>query len=189
MSRGRHIATKTRTGRSRWGILALALGLFLALATPAGAGVERYQFKTTSYTVTYTIGGNNFPQTFTVTANPCDGTFSGAGNQPFWGATWTYGTIDGTTINYTTEYLDDPWPGGGSSYALTANATNFDPVTGNFSGTWTDTLGNTTGTMVGVAGAVTSSNYNHGEYVAETMDEFGPDAHSCIGMPLVSGRR
>ncbi len=186
MSRGRHITKKARSGRSKWLVLGLVLGLFLALAIPAGAGVERYQFKTTDYTVTYTIRGNNYPQTFTVTLNPCDGTFSGAGNQPRWGDTLTEGTIDGATINYTTDYV--VW---GSPYTLTASATDFDS-SGNFSGTWTDTLGNTLGTMVGVAGASTFSSYkNHGEYVAANVEEFGnPEtAQSCIGMPKVSKGR
>ena len=38
MSRGRHIAPKTRSGRTRWGVLGLVLGLILALSLPAFAG-------------------------------------------------------------------------------------------------------------------------------------------------------
>ena len=37
MSRGRHIAPKTRSGRVSWGVLGLVMGLFLAMAIPAGA--------------------------------------------------------------------------------------------------------------------------------------------------------
>lgn len=38
MSRRRHIESTTRSGRVSWGVLALALGLFLAMALPAAAG-------------------------------------------------------------------------------------------------------------------------------------------------------
>lgn len=38
MSRGRHIASRTRSGRVSWGVLGLVLGLFLAMAMPAFAG-------------------------------------------------------------------------------------------------------------------------------------------------------
>ena len=38
MSRGRHIAPKTRSGRTRWGVLGLVLGLILAMSLPALAG-------------------------------------------------------------------------------------------------------------------------------------------------------
>ena len=37
MSRGRHIATKTQTGRSKWLVLGLVLGLFLAMSLPVAA--------------------------------------------------------------------------------------------------------------------------------------------------------
>jgi hypothetical protein len=37
MSRGRHLAPKTRAGRVTWLSLGLALGLFLAMSIPAGA--------------------------------------------------------------------------------------------------------------------------------------------------------
>jgi hypothetical protein len=33
--------------------------------------------------------------------------------------------------------------------------------------------------------SATDTDDNHGDYVAESIDEHRPDAHSCIGMPIV----
>lgn len=41
-------------------------------------------------------------------------------------------------------------------------------------------------TSVGGTGSIAQTSYNHGEYVAESIDDYGPDAHSCIGKPVVS---
>ena len=70
--------------------LSVAVGVALAalVATaPASADVARYQILTLDYDeVNYylgaNIGGPAYPQSFTLTFNPCNGTFSGLGVVP-----------------------------------------------------------------------------------------------------------
>ncbi len=158
-----------------------AVFLMSVMAGSAGADVDRYQVTRTDYTVTYSIGGTDFPQTFTIDISPCDGTFSGAGDQPVWGSTWTEGTIDGTTISYTTDYVVLGLP-----YTVTVVDAVYDPATGDFSGTWSDTRGHAGNAVEGVAGSSTSPYKNHGAYV-QASDNKTEAAQSCIGMPVVSG--
>ena len=56
-----------------------------------------------------------------------------------------------------------------------------------YTGTGTDPGGSWPATMTFLSD--TTTDYNHGEYVAASIEEYGsPDAHSCIGMPKVSKR-
>jgi hypothetical protein len=164
-------------------MLAVAVG-----AMAASADVDRYQGTTTEYEATYTYETVDYPQTFTMVFDEYTGMFSGPGNQPVWGATWTEGMIDGLLIHYTTEYLDSPKPAGAESYVVTVDDATFDPETGNFEGVWSDT-GGAGGDVVGVAGESTPTDYkNHGQYVKGQMDKQAA-AHSLIGMPIQSQKK
>ncbi len=154
-----------------------------AVASANGA-VARYQTETLAIHANFY--GVGTPHNFTVTLNPCDGTFTGTGSVNWEGDHETEsitGSYAGGTISWTATYL----PGSerpGWVWQL-------DPTTvasdGSFSGTGAITypfiLSNqrVTGTVTVTS---TSSYANHGAYVAANP---GADAaHSCIGMPVQS---
>ena len=180
MSRGRHIAAETGSGRVSWGVLGLAMGLFLAVSIPAGAAVERYQF--TDYTIEVeTVNGSSaFTHTFYLTHNPCTDTFSGYGVNHYHSntnETLSNITMNGNTISFRANYDFNTyyWEPG-----FTLNEG------GSF--TWAGTTAGEVNTATGKWSSSQTS-YNHGEYVAESIDDYGPDARSCIGKPIVSKSR
>ena len=92
--------------------LSVAVGVgFAALIAmaPAGADVARHQILTLQYDhVNYYLGAGGrgstaYPQRFTLTLNPCDGTISGLGLVPIYGESLTEGLVKGALISYTTE--------------------------------------------------------------------------------------
>lgn len=174
--------------------IAAAVGIGIAglgLALSAGADVPRYQLITLSYSaVTYYVGsagGTGYPQSITVTLNPCDGTFSGPGTAyPYNTATpsWTEGEIDGLMISYTTEYP----VGAQTDYVVTVVDAVFNPADYSFSGNWSDNFagGAQTGVVISGVPTMSSTEYrNHGDFVSANPDK-NDAAHSCIGMPMQS---
>ncbi len=150
------------------------------MAPVGAAGVDRYQITTVDYTLDYEIGGATHTQTFRVVVNPCDGTFSGAGNQPTWGDTWTEGSIGDGLISYETDYVVLGLP-----YTVTVNDATLESDGYSFSGTWSDTRGNTNQVVTATAVVFSTTNYkNHGQYVADHLSDDAP--HSCMGMPITS---
>jgi len=84
-----------------------------------------------------------------------------------------------TTLSFHSAY---PYDGG---YWFDFSGTTSDGVV--WTGTGTDSGGTWPATLTLTGSSATT--YNHGEYVAASIDEYGsPDAHSCIGMPIVSNK-
>lgn len=186
MSQGRHIAGETRSGRVSWGALGLALGLFMAMAIPAGAAVERYQF--TDYTINVDSVNNNasYTHTFEISLdNPCTDSYSGTGSyvgpEGSWDETLSDFSMNGDTLSFKAVYQGTVNPG----------YTWYPSFTLNEDGSLTFVDDHGPDNVWGATGdyTVSQTSYNHGEYVAESIDDYGPDADSCIGMPIVSKSR
>ncbi len=168
--------------------LVLSSVALVGISTGAGASVARYEFSTLTYSsVNFYLGSNTggtaYPQTATVTINPCNGSFSGTG-------TANPGVLESTVITgistgpNTVEFFIYYPVGSQTDYTVTVWATiNPDD---SFSGTWSDnySLGAQSGAVTSAAPvSASSSTYaNHGQYVSSVGG--GSDAaHSCIGMP------
>jgi len=161
--------------KQRLFVALIAVGLLAGIvAGPvlAGAGgVQRYQFATTSYTLTVL---DTFIHTFVVTLNPCDDTIAITGSTPLESGYYTIETVSGTlagdVISFSSTY-DGPYNPGfiwSGSFPVAGG-----PLTGPYPGTV-------------IAGPTTSSSYkNHGDFVSSMGG--GPEAaHSCIGKPITS---
>jgi len=150
---------------------------------PASADVARHQILTLQYDeVSYSLGaggGQAYPQSFTLTFNPCDGTVSGPGVVPGYGPSLTQGTINGPLLSYTSTYAVE------AGYTVTVNnAVVLNDYS--FSGLWSDnySAGPQSGVVVSDIPDVTSTAYrNHGDFVSKNPDK-NDAAHSCIGMPI-----
>jgi hypothetical protein len=165
--------------------VAVGVGFAALVATaPASADVARYQTLTLQYDeVNYYLGaggGTAYPQSFTLTFNPCNGTFSGPGLVPFYGVSQTQGSINGALISYTSTYNVE------AGYTVTVNnAVLLNDYS--FSGQWSDnySVGAQSGVVVSDIPDMTSTAYrNHGDFVSKNPDK-NDAAHSCIGMPIV----
>ena len=172
--------------------LSAALGVgFAALIAmaPASADVARYQILTLEYDhVNYYLGAGGpgstaYPQSFTLTLNPCDGTFSGAGLVPSYGESLTEGSTKGALISYTTNYT----VGAQDEYEVTVDDAMLSPNY-SFGGIWSDNYSggpSQSGVVRADAPIVTSTAYrNHDDFVAHNPHK-NDAAHSCIGMPIV----
>ncbi len=124
----------------------------------------------------------------TSTLNPCDNSFTGAGQTVGTGFTGLYtaetitGHFDGTTLGYTATYLGPNATG--LKYALNG------PISSTLIATAWDANGNAINTSPNVLEfhvsqtMTPSSHYrNHGDYVSQ-MGGGADAAHSCIGMPI-----
>jgi hypothetical protein len=170
--------------------VAVGLGLAALIATaPASADAPRYQMLNLNYaTVDYFLGNGTqgpYAQSFVVTLNPCDGTFSGDGVANIYGPSETDGLIRGARISYTTDY-----PVNGQTDYVVEVKNAVLAADYSFSGLWSDNWdgGPRVNEVVSApAPDVTlASNWrNHGEFVAMNPDK-NDAAHSCIGMPIVS---
>jgi hypothetical protein len=172
------------------GVFAVAVAAVAAfmVAGTSSADVARYQTQTATFTVTQPYGQvgqwhDVWTHNFTVTVNPCDGTFTGTGKQ-----------YDNHNNFYANETVTGSF--GNGNVSLTATRTT-DPVVWTLTGAPT---GNSTVTLATTNPAVPwnvemkvsqpqftdLSHYkNHGDYVSSQGG--GADAaHSCIGMPVVS---
>jgi hypothetical protein len=158
----------------------------LAIPSIASADVPRYQEQTATFTVLQpkdTVGqfDNVWRHEFSVTVNPCDGTFSGTAPTFANGAsspTWTE-NVTGSFGTGTVSFLTDPI-GGGATFKVT-NAPYDTSV--NVETTWTQ---NTVEMKASKPTFTDKTHYrNHGEYV-KTAGGGADAAHSCIGMPITS---
>jgi hypothetical protein len=157
------------------------------MAVTAKADVPRYQTQTATFTVTQPYGAvgqwqNLWTHHFTVTVNPCDGTFTGTAKQYYPGGSFyadetVTGSFSGAKVDLAATRAVDPvvWtltgaPMDGSTVTLAAT----DPVV-----PWAVEM------KVTQAQFTDLSHYrNHGDYVSQ-MGGGADAAHSCIGMPIV----
>jgi len=125
---------------SRISTLSAAVGLGLAglIATaPTGADVPRYQMLNLNYSaVNYYLNdglAGPYTQSFELILNPCDGTFSGDGDVPGYGESFTEGSINGARISYVSTYDVPPQ----TDYAVTVNNAVLSSDY-SFTGLWSD---------------------------------------------------
>ena len=127
--------------------------------------------------------GNVWRHEFKVTVNPCDNTFSGTAPTYDNGAsspTWTE-TVTGAFGNGTVSFDTVP-VGGGATFKVTdaPYGTEVPVVT-----TWT---ANDVTMKASAPSFTNASDYkNHGDYV-KSQGGGNDAAHSCIGMPINSGK-
>jgi hypothetical protein len=169
-------------------MFATAAMALLAIPSIASADTPRYQMQTATFTVLQpkdAVGqfDNVWRHEFSVTVNPCDGTFSGTAPTYNNGATtptWTEkvtGSFGDGSVSFATNPI-----GGGATFQVTdaAYGESVLAVT-----TWTD---NIVETKAKAPAFTNSSNFkNHGDYV-KSQGGGSDAAHSCIGMPIVSGK-
>ena len=160
----------------------------VGVAGPAGASVARYQIETLQYTVT--VEGA-FTHSYTVTVNPCDGTFTATGQYPALpSAASVYETLTGYTdgmggLYFTGTYYSDAALTNPTGYWWTF-AGSFTDSSLDFSGFLTsDAYHSSELPVTGTLDSFSATSYStHGQYVASNGG--GSDAaHSCIGMPMV----
>lgn len=177
MAKGKHIAPKTRTGRASWGIVGLVFGLFLAMSFPVGAAVERYQFTDYTINVDSVIGVDAYDHVFNIRYNPCTDTYSGTGYSVYHKGSETLSNVmmSNDTLSFQADYDFAVYTWYPSFTLNSVGSLTF------VDGYGSDNVNAATGTW-----SSSQTSYNHGEYVAESIDEYGPDARSCIGMPIVS---
>ena len=179
-------------------ILAVAVAAVatMGVASSASAGVERYQMQTMTITALqpeneYKQWTNVWTHTYTVTLNPCDGSFTGTGS--------VSGTLGGFLSD---ETISGKFVGDDISFMATRKS---DGVKYELNGPISDTLTPIEEALIGkawyadgteinvspnalefrISGTTTNtSNYkNHGDYVKQAGDK-ADAAHSCIGMPI-----
>jgi hypothetical protein len=152
------------------------------MSLPVGAGVERYQFTDYTINVTSVNGSSAYTHEFNIRYNPCSDSFSGTGTYTGtggpWGETLSMFSKSGDTLSFKAVYQ-----GGNVGYTWYPSFTLSGGTLGFVDGYGPDNVNAATGTYT-----MSQTSYNHGEYVAESIDEYGPDARSCIGMPIVSNR-
>lgn len=136
----------------------------------AGGSVPRYQFRTA--TLTANVNSGAYIHTYTITLNPCDGSFTGTAAA---GSVVPGETIDGSFSNaYIDINSDALYPNG---YAWTYDG----PLSG---GTGYGPNGQTFTVSFSLTNVANSSTFtNHGDFVSQQPDK-NDAAHSCIGMPL-----
>jgi hypothetical protein len=147
--------------------VAVAAVASIAVAATASAGVARYQTQAATLTSTVTWNGAVFVHTYDI--NIACGTFTGTGSVLGIPETIT-GTTDGSAVAFHAAYAN------GSGYTWWNSPTGADSDGRSFS--VVNTLTNLHNT---------STYDNHGQYVSSQGG--GDDAaHSCIGMPINSGK-
>jgi hypothetical protein len=162
----------------RWAILAVSVGLMLAVALPAGAKVERYQYTDYTINVTSVNGNTAYIHTFYLTHNPCTDVVTGYGVNHYHGdsnETLSNIQFDGDKLSFRADYDINNyyWEPG---FILNADGTF----------TWDGGSAGGVDTATGTWESTQTDYKNHGQYVAQSINGHGPDAHSCIGMPVVS---
>jgi hypothetical protein len=166
--------------------VALAAVAAFMVAGAASADVPRYQTQTATFTVTQPYGvvgqwTNIWKHDYTVTVNPCDGTFEGTGKLSNNVDTFTDTETISGTFNKTSVSLTATRPSDGLVYDLAA-APFGDTVT---LATTTPSVPWEIEMKVTKPVFTNTSNYrNHGDYVSHSGDAGA--AHSCIGKPIQS---
>ena len=163
-----------------------AIAAFTVVGT-SSADVARYQTQTATFTATQPYGAvgqwqSVWTHNFTVTVNPCDGTFTGTGEQLYPGGS---------------HYLNETVTGSFSGGKVDLSVSREDNVQWSLTGAATDNSSVTLATTnpvvpwnvefrVSQPTFSDATHYkNHGEYVS-SMGGGDDAAHSCIGMPMVS---
>jgi hypothetical protein len=164
-----------------------AMSAFMVVGT-SSADVARYQTQTYTFTAIQPYGAvgqwqNVWTHNFTVTVNPCDGTFTGTGKQydnqgAFFADETVTGSFNGNTIN-----LNVTRPSDNVAWSLTNAPTDDNTVT--LATTDPVVPWNVEFKVSQPKFTGTSTFKNHGEYVS-SMGGGDDAAHSCIGMPIVS---
>jgi hypothetical protein len=171
------------------GAFALAAVAALMVVGTSSADVARYQAQTYQFNAIQPYGeagqwASLWTHNFTVTVNPCDNTFTGTGVQ--------------YDNNMQRSYTEDV-TGSFNDGTVNLNATRNDGVKWSLNNAPTDntsvTLATTTPVVpwqvefkVSQPTLLDSTHYkNHGDYVSQ-MGGGADAAHSCIGMPIVSGK-
>jgi hypothetical protein len=143
----------------------------LAIPSVASADVQRNQVQTGTLTTHVAYGDQSSVHTYKVEINPCDNTFTGNDGSSRWAENEqiTSGSINGKDITF---------------HAIYPDGYSWDVASG---GHGSDVVGRTFEVTNDLA-ITSSSNYkNHGEYV-KAMGGGADAAHSCIGMPVNSGK-
>ena len=159
-------------------IAGMAVAMLAIIPAAASADVPRHQ--TQKGTITVTLPEYNLVHTFTdVVVNPCeDGAFTGiAGTRDVGGV---HETVSGTIKNGVVEFK-----------AIFTDSDHQSEIGYEWHTTTPGRALDSTGLAFDVkidTSNLTSSNYrNHGQYV-KAMGGGDDAAHSCIGMPIVSGQ-
>jgi hypothetical protein len=165
--------------------VAVAAVAAMGIVSSASAGVERYQTQTLTITAVQPEGAvgqwtNVWTHTYTVTLNPCDGSFSGVGsvhgtNDPFVDNETITGNVDGDKVSFTATRDSDSL-----EYSLSNAPLDNTTVT---LATSTPSVSWPLEFKVDATTTNTSNYRNHGEYVSQAGDK-ADAAHSCIGMPI-----
>jgi hypothetical protein len=165
----------------------------VGLSGAAGASVQRNQISTLDITVAVFAPAASSANVheYTVTLNPCDGTFSGTGGG-FYGLTGAEYVTESISGSYTAGSLtlNATYDGTvfGNPYTYTSGPVNvpLNTETSTTVDTWSGaTSAGTYPVWVTVSVASTTSFANHGQFVAAAGG--GSDAaHSCVGMPVQS---
>jgi len=168
-------------------MFATAAMALLAIPSIASADTPRYQEQTATFTVLQpkdAVGqfDNVWRHEFSVVVNPCDGTFSGTAPTYNNGATtptWTE-KVTGSFGDGSVSFVTDPI-GGGATFQVTGAPYGQSVLAVT---TWT---ANIVEMKASAPTFTSSSNFkNHGDYV-KSQGGGSDAAHSCIGMPIVSG--
>ena len=172
-------------------ILGVAAVAALALPSIASADTPRYQSQSATFTMVQPAGAyhqfdNVWTHDFTVTSNPCNGSFEGTGvqtgsdqNGPYtntWTIAGTFGA--GNTASFTATRAD--------GLVLSLDNAPMDSATVSIATLNVSTPDVIEEKLSKPVFANTSNYRNHGEYVRQAGDR-ADAAHSCIGMPIVSG--
>jgi hypothetical protein len=190
--------TKRETMK-RW-IFAVAIAAVASVmvAATASADVARYQTQTATFTATTPYGQvgqweHVWTRDYTVTINPCgsnDGTFTGTGvvrrdNGDFFANETITGTFNADkTVSFTAAYSNVP---GENDFSYTLDNAPADGTTATNPSTTTPSINFNMETKVTTPKFTTSTYKNHGDYVSQ-MGGGADAAHSCIGMPIISGK-
>ena len=137
--------------------------------------MPRYQAQTGTLAVHVAYGDLSSVHTYSVEINPCDGSFTGFDGSSRWASneTITRGTIGGVNGSDTT------------FHAVYPGTYSWDVASG---GKGSDIEGRTFSVTTDLTNLVNTTWFkNHGDYV-KAMGGGADAAHSCIGMPIVSGR-
>jgi hypothetical protein len=168
-----------------------ALGVAAVAPALASADVQRYQTQDATFTLTQPAGqvgqwGNVWTHKITVQVNPCDNTFSGTGiesgqdqNGPSTFNEKVTGKFGDGTVSLTVTRDD------GVVFALSNAPTDSNTVT---LATSSPVVPQALEFRVTEPTFANTSTYkNHGDYVS-AMGGGADAAHSCIGMPINSGK-
>lgn len=166
----------------------------VGMSSGAGAAVQRYQIQTMSITVALfaPAASSGNVHEYTVTLNPCDGTFVGSGggylglSAPTPYVTESVaGTYVGGSLTLNSTYNGTTY---GNPYTYTVGPVSVAPSAETASQAVTFSSGSPSGTYpvwVTLNATTITTFANHGDYVS-SMGGGSDNAHACVGMPMQS---